>query len=70
MKRVGLLILGIGKIHWNAVGKFISGEGNFIVSYGKGGHRGVEIIVDGRYKHLVLSVRVEGHQRSNGNCQD
>ena len=57
IKRVGLLIYGISETHWNTVGKFISGEGNFVFSSGKGGQIRVATIVDGRCKHPVLGTR-------------
>ena len=57
MRRIGLLILGISETHWNTNGEFTLGEGNFVFLSGKGDHTGVAIIIDGRYKHLVLGAR-------------
>ena len=62
MKRAGLLILGISETYWTIVDEFTSGEENFVFLSGKGGHTGVEIIVDGRYEHLALGVRAINNQ--------
>lgn len=32
-------------------------EGNFVFSSGNGGHTGVTVIVDGRYRNLVIGTR-------------
>ncbi len=57
MKRHGLAILGLSETHYDTIGEFTSSEGNFVFSSGKGGHTGVAVIVDGRYKNLVIGAR-------------
>lgn len=51
------MVLRLSKTHWDMVGKFISSEGNFVFSSGKGGHIGVAVIIDGWYRNLLLGAR-------------
>ena len=61
MKRAQLLILRIGETYWKTVGEFTSGTEDCVFSSGTRGHK-MAIIVDGRYKHLVLNTMATNNQ--------
>ena len=57
MKRHELMLLGLSETQWDTIGEFSSSKGNLVFSSGKGGHTGVAVIVNRRYKNLVIGAR-------------